>query len=650
MNLPVFSGLKRVLRTAKFAGWQNLVRQIERQASTLTELTNAELRKRSLALRYDVLAGQSLDEALVPAAILVREAAARAINMRHYPVQLLGGIAMHYGSIAVMQTGEGKTLTATLPLYLAALSGNGAHLVTANDYLAARDAKLMAPVYELLGMSVGVIQSDTSRPHRRTAYQADITYTTAKEIGFDFLRDRLYQRQSQIDADEFGFQLLLSQSNQITESDQAPVQREPNFILVDEADSILIDEARTPLIISAAPDEIVQAEIELYRWAAKHAAEFQADQHYRIDPEDQRLSLTEEGRKLVRRLPKTTPLRLTPILDIYDQIETAIYVADQFFNDRHYVVRDGEVVIVDEFSGRLAEGRKWRSGLHQAIEGKEGLDISVATGEAARVTVQTLFLRYPRLAGMTGTVANSAVELEQIYRVGVNEIPTNRPPRRIQWPDQVYATEAQKWQAIATDIASTHQTGRPVLIGTRSIDKSERLSQILTQQGIDHEILNARNLSREADIVAQAGQVSRVTVATNMAGRGTDIQISSAAADLGGLHVICSEMHESARIDRQLIGRCGRQGDPGTFRMFMSLEDDLLKRAFGTDRFKAFEKYQRSSQTSLQRLKSLFSIAQQRIEKKHFQARKMLLYQEKIRTEMQQEMGQDSFLDTAGAA
>ena len=650
MNLPVVSGLKRMLRTAKLAGWQNLVRQIERQASTLGELTNAELRKRSLALRYDVLAGQSLDEALVPAAILVREAAARAINMRHYPVQLLGGIAMHYGSIAVMQTGEGKTLTATLPLYLAALSGNGAHLVTANDYLAARDAKLMAPVYELLGMSVGVIQSDTSRSQRRTAYQADITYTTAKEIGFDFLRDRLYQRQSQIDANELRFQLLLNQSNRTLESDQAPVQRDPNFILVDEADSILIDEARTPLVISAAPDEIVQAEIELYRWAAEHAAEFQADQHYRIDPEDQRLSLTEQGRKLVRKLPKPDSLRQTPILDIYDQTETAIHVADHFIKDRHYVVRDGEVVIVDEFSGRLAEGRKWRSGLHQAIEAKEGVDISIATGEAARVTVQALFLRYPRLSGMTGTVANSAVELEKIYRVGVIEIPTNRPPRRIQWPDQVHATEAKKWQAIADEIASIHQTGRPVLIGTRSIDKSEWLSQILTQQGIAHEVLNARNLAREADIVAQAGQVSRVTVATNMAGRGTDIQISSAAADLGGLHVICSEMHESARIDRQLIGRCGRQGDPGTFRMFMSLEDDLLKRAFGTDRFKTFKKYHGSSQISLQRLKTLFSIAQQRIEKKHFQARKMLLYQEKIRTEMQQEMGQDSFLDTAGAA
>lgn len=644
------AGLQTAVDRANIAKWRLMVGSIQRRVSMLEKLTNAELRKLSLSKKYDVLSGQTLDELVVEAGALVQVAATRAIGLTHYPVQLLGGIAMHYGTIAVMQTGEGKTLTATLPLYLAALTGRGAHLATANDYLAQRDARLMQPVYELLGMSVGVVQSQSNRSQRKKAYAADITYTTAKEIGFDFLRDRLYLRESQSGMGNMIEQLM--GLNRV-QNDQPPVQRDPNFVLVDEADSILIDEARTPLIVSSIPDQSVFTQKELYHWAAKQAENFKCDEHYQIDdkpPNNKRLKLTEAGRKLVRQAPKNELLRVVPILDIYERIEQAIHVNRNFFKDRHYVVRDGEVVIVDEFTGRLAEGRKWRSGLHQAIEAREGLDISVDSGEAARITIQDLILRYPRIAGMTGTAANSSFELRKIYRVKVVEIPTHRPPKRIQWPDLIFATERQKWQAIADEIHDLHTTGRPVLIGTRSIDKSERLSQLLDQMSIEHSVLNARHLSSEAQIVAAAGQVSRVTVATNMAGRGTDIKISSAAADLGGLHVICSEMHESARIDRQLIGRCGRQGDPGSYRIYMSLDDDLLEQSLGINKSKALrEKYAGCDPCQLARFSTLFKVAQERLERRYFHARKMLLYQEKQNRQLQTEMGQDPYLDTAGA-
>jgi preprotein translocase subunit SecA len=642
----LLSGITSALDRSALVKWRGIANRIEQWSDTVSKLTNAELRKQSLALRYDVLSGKPLDELIVEAFSLVRESADRSIGMRHYPVQLLGGIAMHFGSIAVMQTGEGKTLTATLPMYLAALSGRGALLATANDYLAARDADLMKPVYEMLGMSVGVVQSDTIRTDRQSAYACDVTYSTAKEIGFDFLRDRLFHRR--LEQGHVG--LIAGMVGELkSDGSNKPVQREPNFILVDEADSILIDEARTPLIVSAAPDEIVQAKLALYQWAARYVDRYLEGEHYDVDPTSKQISLKSAGRKLVRQLPQPDLLQQTPALDIYAQVEQAIYVERNYVRDRHYVVREGEVVIVDEFTGRLAEGRKWRSGLHQAIEAREAIEVSIETGEAARITIQDLFLRYPRLAGMTGTAANSAAELRKIYGVRVVNIPTNRPPKRVQWANQVFGTAAQKWNAIADEIETLHRSGRPVLVGTRSIDKSETLSQILNQRGIEHEVLNARQLSREAGIVSGAGQVSRVTVATNMAGRGTDIKISSAALDLGGLHVICTELHESARIDRQLIGRCGRQGDPGTFRQFMSLEDDLLDMGLGDKRAGKLRSYHDESSKTLARFAALFLTAQRRIERRHFHSRKMLLHQESQRQEMQREMGQDPYLDTAGA-
>ncbi len=642
----LISGISKALDRTALSKWRGIVSRIDQQAKPLEKIEDAELRKRSLGLRYEVLSGKPLDGLIVEAYALVREAARRSIGMQHYPVQLLGGIAMHFGSIAVMQTGEGKTLTATLPMYLAALSSQGAHLATANDYLAERDAELMSPVYQSLGLSVGVVRTSSSRTDRQQAYSCDITYSTAKEIGFDFLRDRLFQRRM-----EQGHSHLIA--GMIEDSGQngslSPVQRLPNFILVDEADSILIDEARTPLIVSSAPDEIAQAKIELYQWTSNVCGQFIQEDHFQVDPKTRNLTLNREGRRLVRKLPHPDLLKQTPIMDIYEQMEQAIFVERNYIRDRHYVIRDQEVVIVDEFTGRLAEGRKWRAGLHQAIEAREGLEISIETGEAARITIQDLFLRYQRIAGMTGTAANSATELRKIYNVKVIEVPTNKPPQRVQWPDLVFGSESQKWHAIADEIENIHRTGRPVLIGTRSIDKSELLSKILDERNIRHDVLNARHLAREASIVAGAGQVSRVTVATNMAGRGTDIKVSGPALDLGGLHVICTELHDSARIDRQLIGRCGRQGDPGTFRQFMSLEDDLLETAFGPSRVERLRSHGREPAKVLARFAQLFRQAQRKIERKHFQSRKMLLHQEKIRQDMQQEMGQDPYLDTAGA-
>jgi preprotein translocase subunit SecA len=644
--ITVLDQFRKAVDKAALSKWRGLVSRIERYGESLKSLTNSELRKQSLALRYEILCGRKLDDAVIEGAALVRQAADRSLGLRHYPVQLLGGIAMHFGSIAVMQTGEGKTLAATIPLYLAALTGQGAHLATANDYLAARDAALVKPAFELLGLSVGSVVSHSNHAERRKAYASDLTYSTAKEIGFDFLRDRIFQRSQELSS---GNQIKrLVERGKEGDSDGC-VQRAANFMLVDEADSILIDEARTPLIVSSLPDEIAVTRKELFRWAATVVGQYSADRDYEVDPRNKQVFLTQKGRRLARTSGKPAALSRTPILDIYQQLEQAIFVELNYFRDRQYVVRDGEIVIVDEFTGRLAEGRKWRAGLHQSIEAREGAEISLETGEAARITIQELFLRYPRLAGMTGTAANSALELQKIYRVKVIEIPPHRPPQRAQWPDLVYGTEEQKWLAIADEIETLHRSGRPVLVGTRSIDKSEWLSQLLNDRRIAHEVLNAHQLQREAEIVAQAGEVGRVTVATNMAGRGTDIKITSATQDLGGLHVICTELHESARIDRQLIGRCGRQGDPGSFRQFLSLDDELLEVGLGSKRHQKLKKFANQNAQQLGRFAPLFRTAQKKIERRYFDARKLLLYQEKMRQELQREMGQDPYLDTAGA-
>jgi len=643
--MSLLTKLRYVGTTTSLAKWKSSVRRITRHCQSLKNLSDDQLTKKSLALKFEARSGTPLEQLIVQAYALVRESARRTIGMEHYDVQLLGGIAMFHRSIAVMQTGEGKTLTATLPIYLNALRGEGSHLATANDYLAARDAGLMMPVYQRLGLSVGVITNESNRAQRFDAYHCDITYTTAKEIGFDFLRDRLINRQMEYS----GISQIPSMVQSKTDSNLQIVQRGLNYILVDEADSILIDEARTPLIVSSIPDEVAQAAIELYNWAAHVSPDFTIGEHFSIDPDDNQITLTSQGRRRVRVLRQPELLRQTPVMDIYDQVEQAIYVNQNYVADRHYVIRDGEVVIVDEFTGRLAEGRKWRAGIHQAIEARENLNVSVETGESARITLQDLFLKYESLSGMTGTAAKSERELESIYDVCVVTVPTNRPPRRVQLPACVFGTDDQKWQAIADEIEALHRTGRPVLIGTRSIDKSEILSKILDRRKVKHEVLNARHLEREAEIVAGAGELGRVTVATNMAGRGTDIKLSAEALAVGGLHVICSELHESARIDRQLIGRCGRQGDPGSFRQYLSLEDDILENGIGESAAQKLRGYHEAPSNALKRFAPMFHKAQANIQQNHFKSRKMLLYHESRRQEMQREMGQDPYLDTAGS-
>ena len=628
-------------RLARWAGYIPLIAERE---PGLQELSEYDLRKESLSLRYRARSGEPLDRLMVEGFALVREAARRTKNMRHFDVQLLGGAAAHHGSIIEMQTGEGKTLTATLPMYLAALDGKGAHLSTVNDYLARRDAELMEPVYNALGMTIGVIQAQQPQPERRKAYACDVTYGTANEMGFDFLRDRLLKRRIEEGHRDLFGEMLGGASSE----GEKPVQRELHFMLVDEADSILIDEARTPLVISAAPGEDEEIAAEAYSWAAEIESRFSEDEHYDYDTKEKRVDLTLAGRRLVRELAKPEALNPLPLSSIYEYIERAVKVGREMLLDRHYVIRDGEIVIVDEFTGRLAEGRKWRAGIHQAIEAKEGVEVTFETAQAARITIQDLFLRYHRLAGMTGTAMSSARELSKIYSVMVGPIPTNRPPIRQQLPTLVFGTADQKWAAIVEDVVQQNAAGRPVLIGTRSIDKSEHLAQQLAEHGIEATILNARHVEREAEIVAEAGKQGKVTVATNMAGRGTDIRLGEGVHELGGLYVVCTELHESRRIDRQLIGRCGRQGDPGAYRQFLSLDDEILLLGFGAKRARSLTERGKKLSGQLAGYEAMFTRAQQRVERRHFRDRKVMLYHDKERQKMQRQMSQDPYLDSPG--
>lgn len=632
-------------KTGNFGRWRAVSKKIDQFSAELEKLVDRDLRKRSLALRYRANSGEPLDKLMPEAFALVREAGRRYLGMRHYEVQMLGGIALHNGCIAEMQTGEGKTLTASLPLYLNSLTGDGAHLATSNDYLAGRDADLMRPLYDGLGLTVGVVQSNTPRPQRQKAYQADITYSTAKELGFDFLRDRLLLRRI-----KEGQALVLDSlaSNDDSPAESRPVQGILNYVLVDEADSILIDEARTPLIVSSMPGGSEESIEALYRWSAEVTGKFEEDTHFEVKYKPRAIELNAEGRKLLRSLPAPEALNLFGMIDIYEQVERAILVSREYQRDRHYVVKDDEIVIVDEFTGRLAEGRKWRAGIHQAIEARESVPVSVDTGDAAKITLQDFFLRYKRLAGMTGTASTSATELYKIYSTKVAIIPTNKPPKRKRLPDQVYGNAEAKWNSIVESIREHDSVGRPVLVGTRSIDKSELLSRKLTAAGVEHLVLNARHTADENAIIGQAGQLNRVTVATNMAGRGTDIQPTSDVLELGGLHVICTEMHDSARIDRQLIGRCGRQGDPGSFQVFLSLEDDILKEGFGAERFKTLKRIGNGTTRRFDSHASLFRKAQEKIERNHFKARKQMLYIDKQRRKIQVQMGQDPFLESLG--
>ncbi|KAA1262277.1 preprotein translocase subunit SecA [Rubripirellula obstinata] len=627
--------------------WKRQLAQVNALEEVLKKEDDASLRKRSLALRYQAMAGEKLSTLLPEGYALVREAGRRTLSMRHYDVQIIGGVALFEGYIAEMQTGEGKTLTATLPLYLHSLTSKGAHLATVNDYLAKRDAEWMEPIFNMLGLDVGIIQTADDQGSRRKSYAAAVTYGTAKEFGFDFLRDRLLLRaQNRLQTEMLG-----DGGGGFGGSGDEIVMRGMHFCLVDEADSILIDEARTPLIIGSIEDTVRDQIVETYRWAAEHGKDYEKEEHFTIDPDTKQIELTARGRQRVRALPKSDLVRTMGLVDLYEYTERAIKVHREFLLDRQYVVRPGdkgidEIVIVDEFTGRLAEGRKWRDGIHQSIEAKENIEISVPTGQAARITVQDLFLRYPNLAGMTGTAATSARELRRIYKTPVLRVPTNKPPKRQQLRDRVFGTMTRKFEAIVKEIEEVHAQGRPILIGTRSIDKSEIISKMLDELGIQHQVLNANNVEQEAEIVAAAGGEGKVTVATNMAGRGTDIKLSDGVEDIGGMHVICTEFHDAARIDRQLIGRCGRQGDRGSYRQYLSLDDDILKSGLGLKRGEKLKDQGELMGGSADRYAKLFRKAQRKVERKHFRDRMVLMHHEKERKKMQREIGQDPYLDT----
>ncbi len=553
------------------------VAEITELEALIEKLAPEELKAKTAEFRERLANGEQLDDVLVEAFAVVREAARRTIGLRPFDVQHVGGIVLHKGTIAEMKTGEGKTLVAVLPLYLNALEGKGAHLITVNDYLARRDAGWNAPIYHALGMSVAVIGHEMSlvydpdyldethpdprlqhlRPVTRAeAYQADITYGTNSEFGFDYLRDNMAVDLSQC------------------------VQRGLNYAIVDEVDSILIDEARTPLIISGQAQESTEKYYQYAKLIPRLATE-----DYTVDEKTKSAALTEEGIAKIERWTGVKNVYELEHVDEAHQINQALKAFTLYKRDRDYLVKDGEVIIVDEFTGRQQPGRRWADGLHQAVEAKEGVKVQQETQTLATITYQNYFRLYKKLAGMTGTAVTEAEEFDKIYKLQVVVIPTHKPMIRDDRPDLIYKTEDAKFNAVADEIQEVASAGRPVLVGTVSVEKSERLARLLEKRGVRHEVLNAKQHEREALIVANAGQPSAVTIATNMAGRGTDIVLGPAVAEGGGLHIVGTERHESRRIDNQLRGRAGRQGDPGSSRFFLALDDDLM-RIFGGERIK----------------------------------------------------------------
>lgn len=616
--------------------YRRLIDAVNAAEASVQVLDDDELRRRSVSLRYRARSGASPAALAVEAFTLVREACRRVVRLRHYDIQLLAGFALCERTVVEMQTGEGKTLTASLPLYVFALYGRGAYLATSNDYLAARDSAWLQPAFAMLGLTVGAVTAETTPELRRAAYNCDVTYGTGKEFGFDFLRDRLTADPRTVDV------------SSAERSSSAGLQRAPFFMLVDEADNVLIDDAGTPLIIAAAPRPVTPVTAARFSTAAAHAPLFTEESHYRFDNLQKRVELTASGRALVRNLPFPPEAQRIGWPTLYEDAERAVLALRNYHRERQYVVRNGEVAIVDEFTGRIAEGRKWRDGLHQAVEAQERLPITDDGGQAARITVQEFFRRFPNLAGMTGTAANSAREFRSVYGAPTFVVPTNRPSRREALPPRIYVSAEAKWRAVVNEISSLRDADRPVLIGTRSIDKSQHLSQLLQQAGIEHVVLNAREIAREAEIIAAAGGARRVTVATNMAGRGTDIVLEAGVADCGGLHVILTEMHEATRIDRQFIGRGGRQGDPGSYRMFLSLEDDLFGEALGPKKAAALIRRRTADECVDASYFSLFRRAQRIVERRSYGRRKQLLYFEKQRTRSALNLGIDPYLDLPG--
>lgn len=577
---------------------QPVVDQINALEPSIASLNDVQLAAKAGEFRQRVAQGASLDQILPEAFAVVREVSKRTLNMRHFDVQLMGGIVLHEGKISEMRTGEGKTLVATLPLCLHAFGGKGAHLITVNDYLARRDAEWMSPIYKFLGIEVGIIQNSMSDEDRQKAYGADITFGTNNEFGFDYLRDNM-----KFDLADY-------------------VQRDLNFAIVDEVDSILIDEARTPLIISGPSER----HSNLYEVANKAILNLIAGD-FELDEKERSVSLTDAGVDKIEHILKIQNLYAPENILILHHVSQALKAHKLFKLDVEYVVRDNEVLIVDEFTGRILPGRRYSDGLHQAIEAKEGVKIERENQTLASITLQNYFRLYKKLAGMTGTAVTEAGEFHKIYKLSVVEIPTNKPITRRDEGDIVFLNKEDKFKAAIADIKDCHHRGQPVLVGTISIEASEYLSHLLTREGITHNVLNAKQHAREAEIVQEAGEKGRVTIATNMAGRGTDIKITDEVKAVGGLRIIATERHESRRIDNQLRGRSGRQGDPGSSKFYICLDDDLM-RIFGGDRLKkTMERLGMKPGESIEHSMATRSIekAQERLEKHNFDIRKHLL-------------------------
>ena len=604
-----------------------IVDKIEALAPEFEKLTDDELKAKTPEFKACLEKGETLDDLLPEAYATVREAATRVLGMRHYRVQLIGGVILHQGRITEMRTGEGKTLVSTLPAYLNALEGKGVHIVTVNDYLAKRDAEWMGQVHEFLGLTVGVILNSMDNDERREAYNCDITYATNNELGFDYLRDNMVVYKEEL------------------------VQRELHYAIIDEVDSVLIDEARTPLIISGqsgkstklyeACDIFVK---QLTKGTAKELSkmdiimneEEQETGDYVVDEKDKNVNLTEEGVRKAERFFQVKNLADPDNLELQHNINLALRAHSLMFKDKDYVVKDDEVLIVDEFTGRIMPGRRFSDGLHQAIEAKEHVKVKRESKTLATITFQNFFNKYAKKSGMTGTALTEEKEFRDIYEMDVVEVPTNLPVARIDYEDAVYKTKEEKFNAVVADIVAAHEKGQPVLVGTINIDTSEYLSEKLKKKGIPHKVLNAKFHELEAEIIADAGQMGAVTIATNMAGRGTDIKLGDGVKELGGLKIIGTERHESRRIDNQLRGRAGRQGDPGESRFYISLEDDLM-RLFGSERLMGlFSAMPDGEQIEHKMLSNAIESAQKKIEGNNFGIRKNLLEFDRVNNEQRE--------------
>ena len=578
---------------------RKIVARINDLEPTVEPLSDEELAAKTVEFKERIAQGESLDDLLPEAFAVVREAAKRVLGERHYDVQLIGGIVLHQGKIAEMKTGEGKTLMSTAPVYLNALSGKGVHVVTVNDYLASRDMEWMGQIYRFLGLTTGSIVHDMDDDARRAAYAADVTYGTNNEFGFDYLRDNM-----KFDLADF-------------------CQRGFNYAIVDEVDSILIDEARTPLIISGPADMSTDMYLKVDR-IMKH---FQEEVHYTKDEKTRQAMLTDEGVALAEELLGVDNLYDPRNINYLHHVNQALKAHVLFQRDVDYIVRNGQVVIVDEFTGRTMEGRRYSDGLHQALEAKEGVKIEKENQTLASITFQNYFRMYDKLAGMTGTADTEAAEFKKIYDLDVVVIPTHQEMIRQDYPDVIYKNEKAKYRNIVREIKELHEKGQPILVGTISIDVSEKISKMLKKEKIPHEVLNAKQHEREAEIIAEAGQKGKVTIATNMAGRGTDIKLGEGVRELGGLHILGTSRHESRRIDNQLRGRAGRQGDPGSSRFFLSLEDDLL-RIFGSGRLSGImDKLGMEEDEPIEHsmISKAIENAQRKVEGHHFDIRKHLL-------------------------